>query len=101
MNTQKDPNNEVDLSKFFEKESVAEVRPATIQPMETMLSRGKRRGGLVWVVVVNFILGTAVFSYYIIKANAAGSVNPVTMQKITAPVNYTVKDGETYMPPLP
>lgn len=101
MNTQKESNNNVDLSKFFEKESVAEVRPATIQPMEKMIAGEKRRGGLIWVLVVNFVLGTAVFSYYIIKSNEAGAVKPVSLQKIAAPINYPLKEGESYMPPLP
>jgi len=101
MKSEKEPNSEVDLSKFFEKEVSETPRAATIQPMDLRIGNEKKQGSLVLVVVVNFIIGAAIFSYYIVKSNTAASVKPVSIQSITAPVNYTAETGEEYKPPLP
>ena len=103
MSSQKDPNNEVDLSKFFDREQPNTIRPATIQPMHEKLGMGseKKQGSLVWIVVANFVIGMALFSFYIIKSNVAATVKPVSMQEIAPPVNYTLSEGEKYMLPLP
>jgi hypothetical protein len=101
MKIDKNQNSDVDLSKFFEKEKVSNVRPAIIQPMDMKIGGGRKSAGLVWVVIVNFIIGAAIFSYYIVKANSAGAVKPVSMQKISAPVNYTPGPGGQYLLPLP
>jgi hypothetical protein len=101
MKSDKNQNSDVDLSKFFEKEKVSSLRSPIIQPVDMKIDGGRRSGGLVWVVIVNFIIGAAIFSYYIVKANNAGAVKPVSMQKISAPINYTPGQAGQYMLPLP
>jgi len=98
-------DNDIDLSKFFEKETISNIRPATVTPVAPVdfnkISGRKRQNGLIWVVIVNFAIGAALFSYFIVKTNASETVKPVTMQKIAPPVNYLPSTGEQYMPPLP
>jgi len=101
MSSQKDQNNDVDLSKFFDRPQTDSGRPATIQPMDARMGNGKKQLNLVWVVVVNFLIGTALFSFYIVKSNAAAAVKPLDIQDIAPPVNYTLSEGEKYMLPLP
>lgn len=102
MSSDKEQKNDVDLSKFFEKETVSNIQPPTIRQEDfEQITGTKKQNGLIWVVIVNFIIGAAIFSYYIVKTSAAGTVKPVGMQKIAPPVNYTPTGDEQYMPPLP
>lgn len=101
MSSPKDQNNEVDLSKFFERKKNEPLAPTIIKPVDFKLGNRKKQTSLIWIVVVNFIIGTAIFSYYIIKSRVAASIEPVTMQKLTAPVNYPEELRGNYMPPLP
>ncbi len=68
MSNQKNPNNEVDLSQFFERERPVSAQAVDQSPDFNIGSGSKRKQiSLVWVVAANFIIGTAIFSYYIIK----------------------------------
>jgi hypothetical protein len=103
MNSANDQKNDVDLSKFFDREKPrVESNLGTIQQMgELGMGGGKKQFSLIWVVIANFIIGTAIFSFYIVKSNEAALIKPANLQNSTAPVNYPEELRENYMPPLP